>query len=150
VSRIVLLDSGPLGALTHPKALPEPLACRQWLKSMTDQGTQLVIPEIADYEIRRELLRAGKAEGLARLDALKNALLYAPLTTATMLRAAQFWAQARRSGQPAAPDASLDADVILAAQAAELAVEGTEVVVATMNIRHLQQFVTAKPWRDIR
>src|SRR5438552_905806 len=96
VSRIVLLDSGPLGALTHPRALPEPLACRQWLKAMSDQGTQLVIPEIADYEIRRELLRAGKAEGLARLDSLKTALSYAPLTTAIMLRAAQFWAQARR------------------------------------------------------
>ena len=37
-----------------------------------------------------------------------------------MLKAAEFWAGARRSGSPTAPEAALDADVILAAQAAML------------------------------
>lgn len=46
--------------------------------------------QIADYEVRRELLRANKARGLERLDLLKQTLEYLPLSTA-MLRAAQLW-----------------------------------------------------------
>ena len=37
-----------------------------------------------------------------------------------MLKAAEFWAGAKRNGLPTAPEAALDADVILAAQAAVL------------------------------
>jgi hypothetical protein len=46
----------------------------------------VVIPEIADYEVRRELLRAGKDRGLGRLDALKAMLGYAPITMPVMLK----------------------------------------------------------------
>ena len=46
----------------------------------------MVIPEIADYEVRRELLRAGKDRGLGRLDALKAMLGYAPITMPVMLK----------------------------------------------------------------
>jgi hypothetical protein len=53
------------------------------------------VPEIADYEMRRELLRANKVSGIERLNVIKNTLAYLPITTAVMLRAAQFWAQAR-------------------------------------------------------
>jgi hypothetical protein len=73
--------------------------------------------ELADYEVRRELLRAGKDQGLGRLDALKGMLGYAPITTPVMLKAAAFWATARKMGRQSASDASLDADMILVAQA---------------------------------
>jgi hypothetical protein len=53
------------------------------------------VPEIADYEVRRELLRANKVRGIARLDLLKNSIGYLPLTTPIMLKAAELWAQAR-------------------------------------------------------
>ena len=33
---------------------------------------EVIIPEIADYEIRRELLRARKSRGIAKLDALAH------------------------------------------------------------------------------
>lgn len=76
-------------------------------------GVHVLVPEIADYEVRRELLRANRSRGLAHLDRAKTTLGYLPISTAAMLQAAEFWAQARRQGQPTAPDRALDADAIL-------------------------------------
>lgn len=125
MSLIVLLDAGPLGMITNPKSSPENEACKNWLASLAYNGTEVVIPEIADYEVRRELLRAGKDRGLGRLDALKGMLRYAPITTPVMLRAAEFWATARKMGRQSADDAALDADMILVAQARALFVTAT-------------------------
>jgi predicted nucleic acid-binding protein len=105
------------------------------------------VPEIADYEVRRELLRANKVRGLARLDALADLLEYLPLTTAAMRQAAVLWAQARQQGRPTADDKALDGDVILAAQAITLGT--TEVVIATTNVGHLSRFAPAALWPDI-
>jgi len=66
--------------------------------------------------VRRELLRAGKERGLARLDALKGMLRYAPITTSIMLKAAELWAVARKRGRQSAADASLMPIMILVAQ----------------------------------
>jgi hypothetical protein len=108
-----------------------------------------VIPEIADYEVRRELLRAGKERGLGRLDALKGMLGYAPITTPVMLKAAEFWAAARKMGRQSADDASLDADMILVAQARALVRDGDETVITTTNVRHLALFASAHMRREI-
>jgi predicted nucleic acid-binding protein len=105
------------------------------------------VPEIADYEMRRELLRANKVSGLTRLDALARLLEYLPLTTAAMRQAAVFWAQARQQGQPTADDKALDGDVILAAQAITLGVR--DVVIATTNVGHLSRFAPAALWPEI-
>ena len=112
MSMIVLLDAGPLGMITNPKSSPENETCKNWLAGLAYNGVEVVIPEIADYEVRRELLRAGKEKGLGRLDALKGMLGYAAITTPVMLRAAEFWAAARRMGRQSADDSSLDADMI--------------------------------------
>jgi hypothetical protein len=66
-----------------------------------------------------------------------------------MLRAAEFWATARQMGRQSADDASLDADMILAAQAGALVRDGDETVIATTNIRHLVLFSSARIWREI-
>ena len=86
-----------------------------------------------------------------RLDQLKERIGYVPLTTETMLLAAQFWADARNQGRPAAPDEALDADVIMAAQAAVLESGGDDapVEVATENVGHLSRYVTARLWEQI-
>lgn len=97
--------------------------------------------------MRRELLRAGKAKGLGRLDALKGMLGFAPITRPVMLKAAEFWASARKMGRQSADDASLDADMILVAQANVL--EDGKTVIATTNVRHLAIFATARTWREI-
>jgi predicted nucleic acid-binding protein len=106
----------------------------------------VIVPEIADYETRRELIRLGGTVALANLDSWGNQLEYLALTTAAMRRAAELWAQARSTGQPTAPDPALDGDVILAAQALTL---NTAVVVATGNPAHLSRFVPAELWSNI-
>ncbi|HEY9602808.1 MAG TPA: nucleic acid-binding protein [Allocoleopsis sp.] len=151
MSRIVLLDSGPLGMVTTPKAKP-PIyqECKLWFNSLEPKGYTVVLPEIADYEVRRELLRAGKVAGIRRLDQLKAAITYYPITTEVMLKAAELWAEARKRGRPTADPKALDGDVILAAQAILVADEGHEVIIATTNVGHLSQFIDAREWQVIQ
>jgi predicted nucleic acid-binding protein len=149
VSRIVVLDSGPLATVTHRGGVPAVDACKRWLTGLLRRGVRVIVPEIADYETRRELLRAGKANGVARLDALEDTLEYLPLTTAAMRRAAQLWAEIRRQGQPTADDKALDGDVILAAQALTVGAPEGGVVVATTNVGHLARLVSADLWQQI-
>jgi predicted nucleic acid-binding protein len=149
LARTVLLDAGPLGLVTHPHLEPNREAAL-WLRTLLSAGVPVLVPEISDYEIRRELLRAGKSRGLSRLDQLARDLGYLPITTEVMRLAASFWAEARKQGQPTASDESLDADVILAAQAAILNEDtDDDVVIATTNPRHLSRFVDARVWQEI-
>ena len=110
-------------------------------------GATVVVPEIADYEVRRELIRARRTAGIARLDAFIGQVEFLPIETAAMRQAAAFWAEARQQGQPTAADPALDGDVILAAQAATL--DRPDVIVATTNPKHLSRFVEADLWIDI-
>ena len=147
MSRIVLLDSGPLGIVTNPKAAsPLSQEGKVWLQSLPLKGYIVMLPEIADYEVRRELIRVGKTAGIERLDQLKSQIPYRPLTTEVMLLAAQLWADARNRGKPTADRNALDGDVILAAQAILEVNAGNEVVIATTNVGHLSQFVDAREW----
>lgn len=142
---VVVLDAGPLSMVAHPR---DNIEAKDWLETLLRSGEFLIfIPEIADYEVRRELLRAKKSKSVQRLDALKDALSYLPLTTDAMLLAAELWARVRQQGRPTASDKALDADVILAAQALSLS-DGA--IVATDNVGHLDRFVTARRWPDIK
>jgi predicted nucleic acid-binding protein len=144
---VVFLDTGPLGLVTNPTQSPQSLACSQWLYSLLNQGVQIIIPEIVDYELRRELLRANKQKELAKLDALINTLDYLPITTAAMRQAATFWAQARQQGQPTSNDKTIDGDMILVGQAVALGIDNF--VIATTNVGHLTRFVPADLWTNI-
>jgi predicted nucleic acid-binding protein len=114
------------------------------------EGIQVCVPEIADYEVRRELLRANKSQGLQRLDALKELVRFAPIKTAVVLRAAEYWARARNMGKQTADDKALDCAMFLVAQAAELGGPGERVIIATTNVRHLSLFAHASRWEGIR
>jgi predicted nucleic acid-binding protein len=149
MSKLILLDSGPLGIISNPSQSQTVVTCREWAQRHLERENVIVVPEIADYEVRRELLRADKASGIQRLDLIKTTFAYMPITTAVMLRAAQFWAQARKTGKPTADNAAIDADVILAAQAAILIDEGSDAVIATSNPRHLALFAPAVEWENI-
>ncbi len=64
MSIVIFLDAGPLGLITNPKASQETLECNQWLESLAIKGIQVKIPEIADFEVRRDLLCADKFKGI--------------------------------------------------------------------------------------
>lgn len=147
MTRAVLLDSAPLGLLSAPPSRKDAQECSRWLAALIAAGARVVVPEITDYEVRRELLRAGKNASIRRLDALAQATEYLPITTDAMRRAAELWAQARNQGRPTAGDNTIDADMILAAQA--LTLNAPAIVIATTNIGHLSQFVAAELWRNI-
>jgi predicted nucleic acid-binding protein len=149
MTQIVLLDSTPVGLITNPKATPLAVECQQWLESLLDRGYHVILPEIIDYEVRRELLRVNKIKSIRRLDDLKSALTYLPITTEVMLKAAELWAQVRQQGKPTADDKALDGDVILAAQAILIGSEEYPVIVATSNPKHLSLFIDARDWQDI-
>jgi predicted nucleic acid-binding protein len=147
--RLVLLDSGPLGLATNPKRTPEVRAIMAWIADITSAGHSILVPEIADIGVRRELLRAGKAAGIRRLNEFIAAEpdRYLPLTTPAMRLAAELWAQARRAGQQTAADPALDGDVIIAAQA--LTLGSPEAIVSTTNPVHIARFAPADLWHNI-
>jgi predicted nucleic acid-binding protein len=151
VARLVLLDSGPLGLACARPGRSRVDQCDLWLKALSSAGASVIIPEIADYEIRRELIRIGAVPSLVRLNLLRGAFDYSPITTSAMLHAAAFWAELRRLGLPTAGNESLDADAILAGQAASAGQPGDVVTIATTNLRHLGRFpgVDAQLWSSI-
>jgi predicted nucleic acid-binding protein len=141
----IALDTHPLSLLCHPDPRQPVVAeISEWLERHLAAGATVYIPEIADYEVRRELIRAKKQKSVRRLDALQSTLTYLPLDTGTMRRAAELWAVARQQGTPTADPREIDADVVLAAQA-----EKAGATVATENVGHLALFVEAMPWRSI-
>ena len=147
--QVIFLDSTPVGLITNPRATSLALQCQQWLNSLLERNVQVVLSEIIDYEIRRELLRANKLSSIRKLDLLKSELTYLPITTEVMLKAAELWARVRNEGKLTADNKSLDGDVILAAQAILIANYGHEVIVATSNAKHLSLFVDAREWQNI-
>ena len=68
-----------------------------------------------------------------------------------MRLAASFWADVRLRGVPTADDQALDADAILAAQAALIGGAGDVVTVATGNVAHLTRFPRndAREWSTV-
>lgn len=102
----IMLDTGPLGRIAHPRPNPEIVA---WLNQLLSANATVIIPEIADYEVRRNLLLTGLTKSVTRLDQLKNVLIYRPITTAIMLKAAELWADARKRGKPTADLKELEA-----------------------------------------
>jgi predicted nucleic acid-binding protein len=151
VSHTIFLDASPLGLVTKAARTPEVTAIHDWVDAVLAAGHRIVVPAIADFEVRRELERSDKLSGLARLDAFNAAEpdRYLPLSDAALRRAATLWAQARRQGRPTADRRELDCDVVLAAQALTASLPPGGIVVATTNIGHLAQFLPAENWTNI-
>ncbi len=150
MARIIVLDSGPLGDACRRRGNLDVERLRRWLIRMRANGVIVAIPEIADYEVRRGLILAGSMEGIRRLDELHQELgFYIPISTDSMRRAAELWADTRRRGVGTADDKEIDADVILAAQAMLFCGLTDELMITTYNERHLLRYVDARHWKDI-
>jgi predicted nucleic acid-binding protein len=149
--KFIVLDSTPLGLLTQRKGRPTSNSSRRWLAEKLANGNRIVVPEIIDYELRRELLRAGKASSIRRLDEFvkQPAATYLPLTTQAMKLAAQLWANLRRLGQVTAHEHALDVDVILAAQVLSAGFLAGEFVIATSNVAHLSLLAPCDEWQNV-
>jgi len=121
------------------------------MRGLIARGVEVVVPEITDYEVRRELTRIKARGSLHRLDALvaMGGIFYSPIATAQMREAAVLWADARNRGIPTASPDALDADVILAACARTTGQPGDTVIVATMNVGHLARYCDARIWTTI-
>ncbi len=151
VSQSIFLDSGLLGLLTQRVGVKTADACRAWLAAQLSSGNRFIVPEIVDFELRRELLRAGKSAAVQRLDDFIAAETgrYLPLNTSVMRQAAQLWADLRNKGLPTTDPKELDVDVILAAQALGTGLLAGQIVVATSNPSHLSRLVPAQLWSEI-
>lgn len=131
----LILDAGPLGGLCSRSPRYHPF--RTWVaRAIASRRHQVFLHAVADFEVRRELLRQNLLASVERLDALRSALVVITPSEETYLDASRFWADARRAGRPGAPDESIDADLIIAADAASY---GATVV--TENVRHFHGFV---------
>lgn len=149
MSEVILLDTGPLGFAVHPQAnIPNTNQCdfMQWLLACLQNSKRVCIPEISDYELRRELVRRDAQKQIKKLDDLKESLEFIPIDSPTMLKASELWAKARKQGRPTAQDESLDGDMILCAQALNYS---SDLVIATTNEKHLNLFVNAQQWNSI-
>jgi predicted nucleic acid-binding protein len=83
----LLLDTSVLGWACHPRKDAD---VRAWLRRAVAVH-ELLVSEVADYELRRELLRIGATRSFARLEELGRELAYVPVTTATWRSGAKLW-----------------------------------------------------------
>ena len=151
MNRLIVLDSDPTSLADKARGKPDADACHAWILDLKAAGSDIAVPGIARYEVRRELIRCGATAGLARLDRLHPGMAFLPVTDAVMELAAELWAIVRRAGMPTAPDLALDGDAILAATALLEAPSAGEVIIATNNVAHLARFpgVDAREWWTI-
>ncbi|HWE97164.1 MAG TPA: PIN domain-containing protein [Tepidisphaeraceae bacterium] len=148
---VVTLDSTPLGLIIQPRDGGDAEACRKWLKRVLASGSRIIVPEIVNYELRRELLRMGRSTAITDLAAFNAASAdrYLPLTTQAMDLAAELWAKVRRQGKPTSDPHALDVDMILAAQVLAAGFDAADFVIATSNISHLSLVAPAELWKNI-
>jgi predicted nucleic acid-binding protein len=146
----IVLDTSPLSTVTQRHGVAEADSCRTWVRECRETGCRIIAPAIAYYAVARELERAGRREGLRRLEEFCSIPgCYLPLSDTALRRAVRLWAQARNAGVPTADARELDCDVLIAAQALDLALADTEFVIATVNVGHLARFAPARQWFEI-
>lgn len=147
----VPLDAGVVGLLCSSPGYPNVMACEAWRAGLKSKGTTLVVADLTQYEVRRELLRVKAKAKLRRLDALLAGVTVAEVSSDAWIKAAEFWAIVRQAGRPTAAPNALDGDAILAGVAATLGRPGDQVIIATTNVRHLSWFpgIDARRWEVI-
>ncbi|MBC8142537.1 MAG: nucleic acid-binding protein [Armatimonadetes bacterium] len=159
----VFMDTNVLGMLTQkPGVRADSDACQAWGAAVNAQGVYVFVPEVADYELRREFLLTGNADAVTRLDAYtqREPNRYLPITTSAMREAARLRADLRKRGIPTAAKEALDGDALIAAQVFRWCereqIPASFIAVATTNVSDLSRFtgksgvaLQAATWQNI-
>ena len=127
MKRAIVIDSGPLGDIVHPKLRPD---VAKWLQFIKAEKIALRVAEISDYELRRNFLLEGLQKSVNNLQKFRQTKRFIPITSLMMIEAAELWAWLRQRGQATAGDKTLDGDVILAAQALSLKDSFDEIILS--------------------
>jgi hypothetical protein len=161
---LIALDTGPLGDLINPNNTADAVAIRTWMASHLAKGVGFLLPELADYEVRRnEILEtlicpfgpSQSAAAIHLLDQLQATIGYLPFNTDAILMAANLWADHRKGTRKGDPARShrLDGDVLLTAQCIVRSKGKEQIIIATMNLRDFlfipTPTVTAEEWDKI-
>lgn len=152
---IIFIDTGVLGLIVSPNDKQEVRNCQNWLYQLIARGIYVVSSEICDYELRRSLIlesfTTDNKLSLDNLNAITSLIDLLPVSTAVLHQAAELWAQARRQGTPTADAKNIDADMIIASSCQLLQAQypGQDLIVATTNVKHINQFIAARRWEEI-
>jgi predicted nucleic acid-binding protein len=155
----LLLDTNLLRRLCHPSGHKD---VQSWYRGWINHGlaggdVEFVISAVADYELRRGYMyalgrRNDARQSLSQLDELCGLWEVQQISPRNLRDAAAMWADARRKGTPTASDRDVDWDILIAAQAKELAerTTGVRVVVVTSNAKHFEVHgADAKDWHEL-
>jgi predicted nucleic acid-binding protein len=134
----LLLDSGVLSEICHGKA-ERPV--RAWFERISLRH-ELFVSDVADYEVRRGLVRARALRGIALLDTMPGRCIRVAMDGTHWHRAAEIWARLANAGR--IPAKGLSGDTLLAAQALDL---GATIV--TYNLKDFAGIVSASIWTDV-
>ena len=156
---IVILDSNILTLLVTPldeklsedeKLTKEIHQCTKWFERLLSKGARIIVSDICDYEVRRELIRI-KSKSVQELDNLRDLIEFQPVTFAVLEKAAELWAEARDLSQSNKIKDNIDVDCILAAQWCLLKEQnpGRKVIIATKNIKDFQGVTDCDVWQNI-
>ena len=158
MSRVVFLfDSSPLSVLTNTKYPQVTVDAIQWSRDLMHSGTKIIVPAIADFELRRELTRTRSVNSLTALDKFNGSVTdrYLALTDSALKRAAVLWALARNRGVlPADPKRAqwrcIDCGASSGISSLHMGIATSDLVIDTVNSGHLSLFVPAALWSDIK
>ena len=153
MARLILLDSGPLGLTVRAPISRKSFAITRGSMASWQPARRSSSPRSRTTKSVANSSESCAVGSLRRLDfALdpSSGFDHLTLTTDAIIKAAEFWAFVRQTGIPTASPDALDADAILAGQAALAGQPGDTVTIATTNLAHLDRFPGSMPRPGIR
>lgn len=100
----------------------------------------LKLPEIIDYELRRNLELEGLGKSINLLNQFRSRDQIIYLESEHLVRAAELWAWCRKKGLTTTENKGVDIDVILISQTESLKEFFDEVIILTIDVGDLAVF----------
>lgn len=135
--KVVVLDSGFVGYLFHPKHRD---FLNTWSTFINYIDAQVFLPAIIDFEFRRKCNLNKFTYSLGVLSKYRQRDQYLEITASDLDLAADLWAYCRIASQATTDSKKLDVDVILVAQAVSLLDDFPETIIATSDPDDLSIF----------